>query len=140
MYCNCLSVILLTYLCSTQPVIMGNGPLEQPLVYRVYYNGTTRDVDNITTSLTFPFSPLPVGIYRDNIHLIVTAANRFGSGISSNTAPATVCKLISPDGYWYGFVLIKSHGSVFCGQESQHTTLGTFTEKKKMGFHVFTHA
>ncbi|XP_065912387.1 receptor-type tyrosine-protein phosphatase S-like isoform X2 [Dysidea avara] len=72
------------------PVIMGNGPLEQPLVYRVYYNGTTRDVDNITTSLTFPFSPLPVGIYRDNIHLIVTAANRFGSGISSNTAPATV--------------------------------------------------
>ena len=72
---------------------MGNGPLEQPLIYQVYYNGTTREVDNVTLSLTFSFSPLSVGIFRDNIHLIVTAVNRFGNGMPSVTATARVCKL-----------------------------------------------
>ena len=72
---------------------MGNGPLEQPLIYRVYYNGTTTDVDNVTTSLTFPFRPLPVGIFLDDIHIIVTAINRFGSGAASTAATARVCKL-----------------------------------------------
>jgi len=72
---------------------MGNSPLELPLIYRVYYNGTTKDVDNVTTYLIFPFPPLSVGIFRDDIHLIVTAVNRFGSGVSSTAATATVCKL-----------------------------------------------
>jgi len=71
---------------------MGNGPLEQPLIYQVYYNDTTKEVDNITTYLMFAISPLPVGMFRDNILLNVTAMNRFGSGVASDTAIARVCK------------------------------------------------
>jgi len=49
----------------------------------------------MTTSITFAFPPLPVGNYRDNINLIVTAMNRFGSGTPSNVATATICKYLS---------------------------------------------
>ena len=64
---------------------MGNGPLEQPLVYEVYYNGTKENVTSPTTTLTFTApSLLPDGVFVDNITVIVTAINRFGRGQPSD--------------------------------------------------------
>ena len=63
---------------------MGNGPLEQPLVYEVYYNGTRQNVTSPTTTLTFTVPLLPDGVFVDNITVIVTAINRFGRGASSD--------------------------------------------------------
>ena len=63
---------------------MGNGPLEQPLVYEVYYNGTRENVTSPTTTLTFTAPSLPDGVFVDNIIIIVTAINRFGRGTPSD--------------------------------------------------------
>ena len=63
---------------------MGNGPLEQPLVYKVYYNRTRQNVTSSTTTLTFTTPPLLDGVFVDNITVIVTAINRFGRGVSSD--------------------------------------------------------
>ena len=63
---------------------MGNGPLEQPLVYEVYYNGTRENVTGSTTTLTFTAPSLPDGVFVGNITVIVTAINRFGRGTPSD--------------------------------------------------------
>ena len=63
---------------------MGNGPLEQTLVYEVYYNGTSQNVTSPTTTLTFTAPSLPDGVFVDNITVIVTAINRFGCGQPSD--------------------------------------------------------
>ena len=63
---------------------MGNGLLEQPLEYEVYYNGTRENVTSPTTMLIFPAPSLPDGVFVDNITVIVTAINRFGRGNSSD--------------------------------------------------------
>ena len=72
---------------------MGNGPLEQPLVYEVYYNGTRQNVTSPTTTLTFTAPSLPDGVFFDNITVIVTAINRFGRGTPSNPESFEISKL-----------------------------------------------
>ena len=72
---------------------MGNGPLEQPLVYEVYYNGTRQNVTSSTTTLTFTAPPLPDGVFVDNITVIVTAINRFGCGSPSDPESFEISKL-----------------------------------------------
>ena len=76
-----------------QPITVGNGPLEQPLVYEVYYNGTRENVTSPTTTLTFTAPPLPDGVFVDNITVIVTAINRFGHGSPSDPDSAEISKL-----------------------------------------------
>ena len=71
---------------------MGNGPLEQPLVYEVYYNGTRQNVTSPTTTLTFTAPSLPVDVFVDNITVIVTAINRFGRGESSEAVEFPISK------------------------------------------------
>ena len=72
---------------------MGDGPLEQPLVYKVYYNGTRENVTSSTTTLTFTAPSLPDGVFVDNITVIVTAINRFGSGALSIPDYAEISEL-----------------------------------------------
>ena len=72
---------------------MGNGPLEQPLVYKVYYNGTRENVTSPTTTLTFTAPSLPDGVFVDNITVIVTAINRFGRVTPSNPDSVEISKL-----------------------------------------------
>ena len=62
---------------------MGVGPLEQPLVYEVYYSGTTENVTSPTTTLTFTAPSLPDDVFFDNVTVTVTAINRFGRGPAS---------------------------------------------------------
>ena len=71
---------------------MGNGPLEQPLIYKVYYNGTMTNVTSPTTELTFTAPSLPSDVFIDNITVIVTAINRFGPGTPSHPDSAEISR------------------------------------------------
>ena len=57
---------------------MGNGPLDQPLVYEVYYKGIVMNVPSPTSTLTFTAPLLPDDIFADNFTIIMTAVNKFG--------------------------------------------------------------
>ena len=70
--------------CFPQSITVGNGPLDQPLVYGVYYSGTMKNVTSPTTELTFTAPSLPDGVFVDNITVTVTAINRFGYGTPSD--------------------------------------------------------
>ena len=70
---------------------MGNGPLEQPLVYEVYYNGTSQNVTSPTTTLTFKAPSLPDGVFNDSVIVTVTAINRFGRGQPSDPDYDEIC-------------------------------------------------
>ena len=72
---------------------MGNRPLEQPLEYEVYYNGTTINSTSPTTMLRFPAPSLPDGVFVDNITVTVTAINRFGRGTPSDPDYFAISKL-----------------------------------------------
>lgn len=75
-----------------QPVMVGNGPLDQPLLYKVYYNGTMENVTSPTTELTFTAPSLPDGVFVDNIIVTVTAINRFGYGMPSDPVEFEISK------------------------------------------------
>ena len=75
-----------------QPITVGNGPLDQPLVYQVYYNGEMMNVTSLTTELTFTAPSLPVGVFVDNITVTVTAINRFGYGMPSDPVEFEISK------------------------------------------------
>lgn len=76
-----------------QPVTMGGGPLEQPLSYKVYNNGTSMDV-NSTTVLVFVPPQVPPGYFVSNIIVFVTAINRFGAGPPSEDVSVEISKLL----------------------------------------------
>ena len=78
---------------SIKPITVGNGPLEQPLVYEVYYNGTMMNVNSPTTELTFTAPSLPDGAFIDNITVTVTAINRFGRGTPSDPESIEISEL-----------------------------------------------
>ena len=72
---------------------MGNGELEQPLVYEVYYNGGMMNVNSPTTTLTFTAPSLPDGEFFGNITVNVTAINIFGHGASIESNVAEISML-----------------------------------------------
>ena len=72
---------------------MGNGPLEQPLEYEVYYNGTTINATSPTTTLTFIAPSLPDGVFTGIVVVMVTAINRFGHGTPSDPDSFEISKL-----------------------------------------------
>ena len=72
---------------------MGNRPLEQPLEYEVYYNGTTINVTSPTTTLTFIAPSLPDGVFTGTVVVMVTAINRFGRGTPSDSDSFEISKL-----------------------------------------------
>ena len=72
---------------------MGNGPLEQPVVYEVNYNGTMQNVTSPTTTLTFTAPSLPDGVFDGNITVTVTAINTFGRGTFSDPKYFVISKL-----------------------------------------------
>ena len=74
---------------------MGNEPLEQPLVYALYYNGTMENVTSPTTELTFTAPSLPDGVFVDNITVTVTAINRFGPGAPSDPEKFEISRFIT---------------------------------------------
>ena len=76
-----------------QPVTVGNGPLDQPMVYQVHYNGSVVNVTSSTTELTFTAPSLPDGVFVDNITVTVTAINKFGCGASSDPDNAEISEL-----------------------------------------------
>ena len=96
---TCVFMYVRTYICIDnmfyfpQPITVGNGPLEQPLVYEVFYNGTRQNVTSSTTTLTFPAPSLSDGVFVDNITVIVTAINRFGRGTPSDPESFEISKL-----------------------------------------------
>ena len=61
------------------------GSLALPLLYEVYYNGTTQNVTNPTTMLVFN-APSLSGMFIGKITVVVTAINRFGCGLPSESA------------------------------------------------------
>ena len=80
---------------------MGNGSLEQPLVYEVYYNGTKQNVTSPNTTLTFTAPSLPDGVFNDSITVIVTAINRFGRGPPSDPNNFEISELCAFYSYVY---------------------------------------
>ena len=70
---------------------MGNGPLEQPLLYKVYYDG---DVVNVTSPMTQLTRPANVtdGSFVRNVTVSVTAVNRFGTGPPSDNVSVEISK------------------------------------------------
>ena len=72
---------------------VGNGPLEQPVVYEVNYNGTMQNVTSPTTTLIFTAPSLPDGVFYGNITVTVTAINRFGRGTPSDPENFVISKL-----------------------------------------------
>ena len=75
-----------------QPVTIGNGLLEQPLVYRVYYDGYFENVTSPSTYLMFRASAVPEGYFASNVTVSVTAINRFGAGPPSENVSAEISK------------------------------------------------
>jgi len=71
---------------------MGNGPLELPLLYRVYYPGYFENVTSPTTYLAFRAPSVPAGYFVSNITVGVTAINRFGAGPPSENVSVEVSK------------------------------------------------
>ena len=90
---------------------MGNRPLEQPLVYEVYYNGTTINVTSPTTMLRFLAPSLPDGVFADNITVMVTAINRFGRGTPSDSDSVEISELHSLHIYRYIICNIYNMGT-----------------------------
>ena len=76
-----------------QQITVGNGPLEQPVVYEVNYNGTIQNVTSPTTTLTFTAPSLPDGVFDANISVTVTATNIFGRGTFSDPKYFVISKL-----------------------------------------------
>ena len=66
---------------------MGNGPLDQPLVYQIIVDISVPVINaaSSTTALTFIASSLPDGVFVDNITVIINAVNRFGYGPNSTS-------------------------------------------------------
>ena len=58
--------------------------------YQVYYNGTMRNVNSSTTTLTFTTPSLPDGVFTGTVVVMVTAINRFGIGPVSNSLGAEI--------------------------------------------------
>ena len=52
--------------------------------YQVRYNGTRKNVDSSTTTLTFSALFLPDGVFTGIIYLTVTPINRYGKGTTSD--------------------------------------------------------
>ena len=71
---------------------MGDGPLEQPLVYRIYYNGNFENVTSPSTYLMFRAPAVPEGYFDSNVTVSVTAINRFGAGPPSENVSAEISK------------------------------------------------
>ena len=92
---------------------MGSGPLEVPLVYEVYYNGTMMNVTSPTTELTFTAPSLPDGVFIDNITITVTAINIFGRGAPSDPGSEEISELcvrtyICMYMYMYVYIIIRT--------------------------------
>ena len=83
---------------------MGNGPLDQPLIYEVSNNGNMTSVTSSTTELTFPAPSLPNDVFVDNITVIVTAINRFGRGASSDPDSAVISRFHMQYMYLYALL------------------------------------
>ena len=58
--------------------------------YQVYYNGTMRNVNSSTTTLTFTAPSLPDGVFTGTVVVMVTAINIFGVGPTSDPATAEI--------------------------------------------------
>ena len=56
----------------------------------MYYNGTMKNVNSSTTTLTFTAPSLPGGVFTGTIVVMVTAVNRYGVGPASDPETATV--------------------------------------------------
>ena len=83
---------------------MGNGPLDQPLVYEVYYNGTRQNVTSPTTTLTFTAPSLPDGVFFGHVTVIVIAINRLGRGTPSDLESFEISKLCL---FYIQYVILK---------------------------------
>ena len=77
----------------SQPIIVGSGPLDQPVVYEVNYNGTVQSVTSPNTTLTFTAPSLPDGVFDGYITVTVTAINRLGAGLPSDPEYFLISKL-----------------------------------------------
>ena len=71
---------------------MGDGTLNQPLVYMVYYNGNFENVTSPTAYLMFRAPAVPEGYFDSNVTVSVTAINRFGAGPPSENVSAEISK------------------------------------------------
>ena len=77
-------------------VRMDNMYFPQPVTqgditgYQVYYNGTMRNVNSSTTTLTFTAPSLPDGVFTGIVVVMVTTINRFGVGPTSDPATAEI--------------------------------------------------
>ena len=56
----------------------------------MYYNGTTKNVTNSTTELTFMAPSLHNGVFTSAIVVMVTVISRYGLGPASKTETAVV--------------------------------------------------
>ena len=63
--------------------------------YQVYYNGTMKNVNSSTTTLTFTAPSLPDGVFSGTVVVMVTAVNRFGIGPASDPAIAVINGMIT---------------------------------------------
>ena len=103
-----LTCILSTYVCS---YVVGLNCkhmcscIFQPITpgditgYQVYYNGTLKDVNSSTSTLTFTAPSLSDGVFSGTVVVMVTAVNRFGVGPASDPAIAIINGMYIQDMY-----------------------------------------
>ena len=82
---HCIYILKATFLYVFQPVTQGDIT-----EYQVCYNGTTKNVNSSTTTLTFTAPSLPDGVFTGTVVVMVTAINRYGVGPDSDHFNATV--------------------------------------------------
>ena len=56
----------------------------------MYYNGTMKNVNSSTTTLTFTAPSLPDGVFSGTVVVMATAVNRFGVGPASDPETAVI--------------------------------------------------
>ena len=85
---------------------VGNGPLDQPLVYEVCYNGNMMNVTSQNTQLPFTAPSLASDVFDDNITVTVTAINRFGRGEISDADSAVISRFHVQYMYLYALLTL----------------------------------
>ena len=85
-------VEIYTYICMYIWIFCIFQPITQGDItgYQVYYNGTMKNVNSSTTTLTFTAPSLPVGVFSGIVVVMVTAVNRFGNGPASDPKIAVI--------------------------------------------------
>ena len=118
---------------------MGNGPLEQPLLYIVNYNGSI--VNTTNTYIEFAPPEVPVPYFIASVTVTVTAVNIFGFGPTSRVVSAEISKshIQYYITYIHTYCIIKNYKYVYTYMHNMVTALPVHKLRMYVATYVCTY-